>query len=307
MTVNAQSQALFNANAVLASKGRSFYWARKLLGAKHAERATRLYGFCRYVDDLADEAQSVSAAKQALAETAQDIAAGRSQQPVVSDMIALIQECDINPSCVQELINGVTSDLDLVRMKDLPQLLRYCYRVAGTVGLMMSAVLDVQDTTAAPFAIDLGIAMQLTNICRDVSEDAMQNRRYLPASILGDIEPEALTHNAVFAKHTIATLLDLADRYYKSGESGLAFLPLGARAGIFVAARIYRGIGTDLRKRDFAYWTQRAVVSTPIKAKLTAQALLSFTFNRALWQNCESHDDQLHTALLGLPGVKYGL
>jgi phytoene synthase len=135
--------ALATAENALKKKGRSFYWARRLLGPVHASRATRLYGFCRHLDDLADEATSVASARVKLSAASQDIAAGVSSDPVIRDGIELMQECKISPVIAVELVKGLLSDLDLVRCPDEAALLQYCYRVAGTVGVMMCGVLDV--------------------------------------------------------------------------------------------------------------------------------------------------------------------
>jgi hypothetical protein len=149
---------------------------------------------------------------------------------------------------------GVESDPGEVRVADVAELLRYCYRIAGTVALMRTAALDVTVPEPLPHAIDLGVAMQLTNICRDVREDALRGRRYLPATLGGVLEPAALIDPACAARaaavHAVRTLLDLADRHHTSGEQGLRYLPCGARAGILVAARVYRKIGVVLRRRD---------------------------------------------------------
>ncbi len=295
------------ADAVLAAKGRSFHWARHLLGRVHAARATRLYGFCRHVDDLADEATSAGAAREALASVARAVDAGTSADPIVVDALALMRECGIDPVVVLELIKGVASDIDPVRMPDQDALLRYCYQVAGTVGLMMCRVLDVDDAASFPHAIDLGIGMQLSNICRDVSEDAASDRRYLPASMIGDLPAEALILPCDSLqprlRRCVADLLDRADIYYRSGEQGLAYLPAGARAAILVAARVYRAIGTRLRHRDYAYWTGRAMVPKGVKAALTARALLTTPVRPSFWSPSRRHDEALHAALVGLPYI----
>jgi phytoene synthase len=171
----------------------------------------------------------------------------------------------------------VESDLGEVRVADMAEPLRYCYRVAGTVGLMRTAALDVTVPEALPHAIDLGVAMQLTNICRDVREDALRGRRYLPATLVSVLEPAALIDPACTARaaavHAVRTLLDLADRHYTSGEQGLRYLPFGARAGILVAARVYRKIGVVLRRRDGDCWSSRARVGATAKAAITLGAL----------------------------------
>ncbi|MBC7726362.1 MAG: phytoene/squalene synthase family protein [Microbacteriaceae bacterium] len=265
------------ADALLSQRGHSFHWARRLLSAPHAERATRLYGFCRRIDDLADEGPSPAAARDALAIIRQALQTRRSDDPAMRDMLQLMRGCGIDPAVPLELIQGVESDLGEVRMVDMAELLRYCYRVAGTVGLMMTAALDVTAAEALPHAIDLGIAMQLTNICRDVREDALRGRRYLPATLVGALEPAALIAptgaSRATAVHAVHTLLDLADQHYASGEQGLRHLPSGARAGILVAARVYREIGVVLRRRGGDCWSSRARVSAAAKAVVTLQAL----------------------------------
>ncbi len=266
------------ADALLTKRGRSFHWARRLLSAPHAERATRLYGFCRRIDDIADDAVSAADAHAGLAAVRRALETGRTDDLWVGDMLQLMRGCGIDPAIPLELIRGVEGDLGDVRVADLDELLRYCYRVAGTVGLMMTAVLDVRAPAALPHAIDLGIAMQLTNICRDVREDALQGRRYLPATLVGTLDPAALVDpdDAVraTASRALRTLLDLADRFYASGEEGLRHLPRGARVGILVAARAYRSIGVVLRRRDYDCWSSRAVVGTMRKTAITVHALI---------------------------------
>lgn len=265
------------ADQLLALHGRSFHWARRLLGARHAERATRLYGFCRRIDDLADNAASPADAHAALDAIRQALHDGQSDDAAVRDMLQLMHCCQIDASIPLELINGVGSDLGDVRFADMDELMDYCYRVAGTVGLMMTAALDVSVPEALPHAIDLGIAMQLTNICRDVRDDALLGRRYLPATLVGELPPAALIEptTAVRAKASDAlrTLLDLADGFYASGEQGLHFLPAGARTGILVAARVYRGIGVVLREREYDCWSARAMVGSGGKLAITLRAL----------------------------------
>ena len=172
---------------------------------------------------------------------------------------------------------------------------------------MMTGVLDVKCPSALPHAIDLGIAMQLTNICRDVADDAALNRRYLPASLLGKIEvdqlitPEPSVQSEL--KHCLKTLLALADQYYQSGEAGLHYLPLNARAAILVAARVYREIGQVLKARDYAYWEGRAYVMTRVKLTKTAAALLGTLGSPGFWYQKHKHNSALHAALVGLPSA----
>lgn len=295
------------AYALLAAKGQSFHWASHLLGSTHTQRATRLYRFCRYLDDLVDEATSADSALRSLNSVKAAVLAGNSSHAVVSDALKLMKECGINPDAVQELINGVSSDLGTVRVTDEAALLRYCYKVAGTVGIMMCAVLDVRDNSALPHAIDLGIAMQLTNICRDVTEDARLGRRYLPASLVGDLNPEDIivptSQDEVYIQRALAGLLSLAENFYASGMAGLSFLPLGARSGILVAAHIYREIGLKLKRAEYADWKKRTVVSKGAKAAVTFRALAFNVATPAFWRVVAPHDADLHEALRALPFV----
>jgi phytoene synthase len=289
------------ADAVLSAKGRSFHWARRFLGERHAERATRLYMLCRYVDDIADEADSGPAALQALAKMKQDIGSGRSTDPIVADGIRLFAECGIEPGIFIELIDGVESDLGTVRIADTDALIHYCYQVAGTVGLMMCRILDAKEAAADAHAIDLGIAMQLTNICRDVVADATLDRRYLPATLVGELAPAALlqpdTGTDAAVRSALSDLLQLADRYYQSGESGLAYLPVASRTGILLAARVYHAIGSTLRRNDFCFQSGRAVVGTGRKSLITLQTLAEFVLHRRYWQVPAAHDAALHEPL----------
>lgn len=302
------------ANEVLATRGRSFYWARHLLSARHAARATRLYRFCRHIDDLADETACKVQAYEALDSLRADILSQHSSNPVILDALALMQECAIDPVIVLELVCGVRSDLEQVAIADEPELLRYCYRVAGTVGIMMCHALDVDNPAAFHHAIDLGIGMQLTNICRDVAEDASLGRRYLPATLVGDCAPATLLRPDAplrgVVTHAVGSLLNTAEKYYRSGEDGLRYLPSGARAGILVAARLYRAIGRRQQRRNCDYWTRRVIVRSPAKLALTLQALAELTIGRADFLRnglrghsaCHGqHDALLHASLAGLP------
>ena len=293
--------ALQNADLVLSRKGRSFHWARRWMAPAHASRATRLYGFCRYVDDLADEDCPGQDPRTALTLVAQGIASGASQNPIVTDAIALMRECNIQPAMILTFIDGITSDLGTVRMADEGALLRYCYQAAGTVGSMMCRVLGCADPAALRHAVDLGIAMQLTNICRDVAADAAAGRRYLPATLIGDVAPQELVDPALSLQPRLQAcidhLLDTADRYYRSGEAGLAHLPIGARCSILVAARVYRAIGTRLLQHGSAYWLGRTVVPRRSKALVTLRALLLTPLLPGFWVPARHHDSTLHGAL----------
>ena len=299
-----------DAASTLSRHGRSFHFASKLLDPQTANRSARLYRFCRYVDDIADDAEDLDLARQRLDKISAMLVDCISDDPVIADFLDLTRECRIEIEPALELLRGVRSDLDLVRFADEAELLRYCYRVAGTVGLMMCAVLGVRQPQAYPFAIDLGIAMQLTNIARDVAEDAAQGRRYLPASMVGEVEPSEIEHPDPELRNRLAlgvdALLNLAERYYDSGQRGLVFLPNRARLGIRVAARVYRRIGKRIRRNDCASWRGRAIVPGWQKVGV---ALWAITLEYSLRPHMRvgQHDGRLHQTLRGLFGTSRAL
>jgi phytoene synthase len=296
-----QTEYIKESNLVLAQKGKTFFWAKFLLNQKHATQAVRLYRFCRHIDDVGDDTADKSVARHMLLQIIEDLNAGRSNHPIISDAIVLFHESQININIPIALVQGVMSDLNIVRIKDEAALMVYCYQVAGTVGLMMSKILDVKDQRAFAHAIDLGMAMQLTNICRDVAEDALMNRRYLPASLIGDIDPAALMHPDEQTQHkiknTLVRMLSNADAYYQSGHDGLCFLPIRARFGIVIASGLYRHIGTHLAKNNYACWAFRSVVSKPLKALLTVKILIQSLFDKSFYFYTKAHNQRLHDAI----------
>jgi phytoene synthase len=294
-------------NKILAKKGKTFFWAKFLLKKEHAEDATRLYRFCRYIDDIGDDSEDKTHAHATLSNIISEITQGKSNDPVIADAIKLFNKKNIDVKIAIELINGVISDLKSVRLESEDQLLIYCYQVAGTVGLMMSKILDVRDERAYAHAIDLGIAMQLTNICRDVVEDALLDRRYIPGAMCKNLEPDSLIHPDEDTKNLISKsltyLLNMADTYYQSGHNGLCFLPFRARMGMAIAGFLYRHIGVRLKNNHCAFWNGRVFVSKSLKLGLTIQILLSSFFDAGFYQYKGQHQARLHQSLKNLPLV----
>ncbi len=271
-----------DSRVVLATRARSFRWAAAFLPEGSHDEAAILYAFCLEVDDAADESGSREEAERALAVIEGGLA-GEPANPVVTAVRERIDGKAIRGYAVRDLIAGARSDLDQVQVADDGELIRYAYRVAGTVGLMMCPVIDVQDPEAFPHAIDLGIAMQLTNICRDVLEDAQMGRVYLPATRLlaAGTSPEAIVDGTV-DREAVATVvcdvLALAETHYRSGEAGLRFIPWRPRLAIAIASRLYRAIGLrlarsggdSLRGRTVVPWWEKlmwvvvAIISWPL-------------------------------------------
>ena len=303
MLTSYKAKPMQSAVNVLAHHGKSFRFAGRFLDKNQLEDCARLYRFCRFIDDLVDEASDTRAARNQLAALKNDLSYGCSSEPIVQDFIELAKQCQMQAKVVLELIKGIESDLDPVLIQNEFQLLRYCYRVAGTVGLLMCDVFEVHDKNARNHAIDLGIGMQLTNIARDVKEDATLGRRYIPSDWAGKVAPELLaeprqkTPNSI--NESVKRLIALADNYYASGSQGLRFLPSRAQAGITIAAAIYREIGTVLSERGFDIHSGRAHVGLLRKIRVALRSVLSNPRS----QPYESHDPTLHTHLAGLPNA----
>lgn len=292
------------ARAVLRRHGKSFHFAGRFLPAKDTENSARLYRFCRYVDDLVDEAADTTAARRKVNAILRDLERGSSADPIAQDFLLLSREKGIPLEVPSELCKGALQDLTLTRVTGEPELLRYCYRVAGTVGLMMSRVLGATNPWASAHAIDLGIGMQLTNIARDVMEDARRGRLYLPGKDFDSLRLAQIASGSPDARKPlrdgVKQLLALAENYYESGERGLAYLPARARLAILVAARVYRSIGREIAFQDYAPWRGRAVVTTRKKILIAGKAVVAFAAQQR-FRGIPTHDGKLHKDLAGLP------
>lgn len=287
----------------LRTHGKSFYWAGRLLGAVHGMRSARLYAFCREVDDLADTGQDKNHAAAALDDLEARLISGRLREAWLVDAACIFREAQIPIWIPLELIRGARWDVASGLIRDEAELLRYAFQVAGTVGLMMSRILDVSAPAALDHAIDLGIAMQLTNIARDVPRDAGIGRRYLPEIWLppnfdGRLDCPSPRFKPDLCR-SVLKLLDVADLYYESGLRGLSFLPLKARGSILLAARLYRAIGLEIRKRGGDCWSGHVFVDPQQKMMITAQTLKEPLLNRCFWQTPPEHDANLHRSILG--------
>lgn len=281
--------------AVLQQHAKSFRWAQLFLGPRQRADSAVAYAFCRLVDDTVDEAPNEATARAGLAELEAMLEGQKEPSPLILAYRELGERAHFGLEPARSLLRGAESDLGPVRVADDGELGTYCYRVAGTVGLMMCGILGVTDPRAHRHAVDLGVAMQLTNICRDVREDAELGRVYLPQARLsrhgltgsdllqGGMLCEDPARRRALAQVT-AELLELADQAYASGEAGLPYLPIRARLAIAVASRVYGGIGRRLRRvRDSDPWPGRVHVPSHLKLALVVQAFGPWA--RASWAN----------------------
>lgn len=266
-----------SAEETLRRHGRSFHLAGRVLPRATRARAAGLYAFCRHVDDLADAEQDRDRAAHELSRLRDDLARRSARCPHSARLLGLAAETGLPIEPALLLIDTVSEELQGRRVASRAQLIDYAYGVAGTVGLMMCKILDASDPKASAHAVDLGIAMQLTNIARDVGEDAAMGRIYLPASWLGAMTPaEILAPDAVgqqALRRATARCLALADGYYASGLAGLRYLPARCRYSIAVAARVYRAIGDRVAAADYRSWDRRAVVPVPARLRIAAGGL----------------------------------
>jgi phytoene synthase len=294
------------ASQSLKKNGKTFWLASLFLPRQVAADATTLYAFCRRMDDLADQPNALNATEE-LDRVRGVLRAGRSEQPVVLRLIKLAECRGLDLRAAECLLDVLLQDASAdVRIQDETELLRYCYGAAGTVGLMMFAVLQASGSAAKVQAIDLGIAMQLTNIARDVQEDARMGRRYLPAAWVGDLSPEEIagaktgSREAEQIKPAIEKILALADVFYASGALGFPAIPSSARLGIRIAASVYRQIGVELRGRGCDFTRGRVVVSLPKKLRIAATVIAGNSELERL--DGSARVENLHVALAGLPG-----
>lgn len=284
---------------MMAHYGKSFHWAAMVLPAQQLRDAKCVYAFCRYIDDIVDEEEN-SAEK--IAAIKQQIKSRQSTNPIVRDILSLQSRLQIKTELLMQLIDGVYNDVDLQSIMDEAALLRYSYGVASTVGLLMCAVFHVTDKNALRFAIDLGLAMQLTNIARDVQEDAERGRVYLPqAWFKQSVTAEDILSNRIDQEDFSRVhqhLLRLADRYYASADFGLAYLPFRARLSIIIASRVYAKIGQKIKQLTLTeYFASNRIYTTTTEKISASIAALRELLSHKKYFTANEHNHELHDAI----------
>ena len=268
---------------------KSFSGAARLFSRDTRHDAYMLYAWCRYCDDRIDGQEfgfrRPGAAEECaqtclneLREKTRRALKGEADEPVFHALARVVHKHDIPERHPFELIDGFAMDVGERFYRTETDTLEYCYHVAGVVGVMMAMIMGVRDRATLIRACDLGLGFQLTNIARDVVEDAQAGRIYLPDDWLRDagLQREQITDLAHRAKvyEVIERLLRLADRYYASAQEGIARLPLRSAWTIAAAARVYRGIGQEIQSRGAQAWDGRVITSRGRKlASLTLGGL----------------------------------
>ena len=218
---------------LLSIYAKSFNWAGFFLPKKTYSKCSALYDFCRVADNIADDKEKLEIKEIKFNQFEKDFMQKNFDNPIVKNMWDLIDEFEISVKIIEDLLDGIRSDIkEKVILNSKKDLLIYSYRVAGTVGLMMAKILKVDKKSSLKSAIDLGVAMQITNISRDVIEDSKINRFYI---------------NSNFEE--IASTIDLADTFYNNSFYSIKDIPISFRFSILVARRIYRKIGHKILQK----------------------------------------------------------
>ncbi len=298
--------------ATMRDGSKSFFAASRILPQRVRDPATALYAFCRITDDVADAVDAEPDAILKLRErldriyqgTPDDIAADRALSIVV-------KEFDLPISLPLALIEGYEWDTRFKTYDTLEDLLDYCARVAGTVGAMMCVIMDRREPETLARACELGLAMQLTNIARDVGEDAANGRIYLPLSWLREagLDPQAWLAKPEFNDEiasVIARLLKHADVLYSRAENGISDLPWDCRPAIQAARLIYAEIGRQVEKLNLDSVSTRAYVPSKRKVVLLAEAFtaISKIFSRQLKVDADKAIQYLVDAVIEVPHEK---
>ena len=261
---------------------KSFNWAGFFLPKKTYKNCSYLYDFCRVVDNIADDENEIEIKKIKFQKFVNDFKQKNFEDPIIHNMWNIINEFNISLEIIYDLFDGIESDIKQnVKIDTRKDLLIYCYRVAGTVGLMMAKILKVSKKQSLKSAIDLGIAMQLTNISRDVIEDSKKNRSYINGSF-----------------EEINSTIKLADTFYKNSFYSIREIPLSFRFSILVARRIYRKIGYKiLKKKTFENYSKSGKIFVSNFEKVL-ETILSI-YDLIILSLLNKNDDQIeHDHLL---------
>jgi phytoene synthase len=293
-----------NAKALFREKSRSFSLAARFFRPDDQTDVARLYRFCRCLDDLADDSQAGDVEEL---QVALDRLTGQAVAPPDSfeaDFLRLSRERSLPREPALELVKALQADCGSRVIRTDTELIRFAYGVAGTVGQMLRFVIGAGDPRAEPFAIDLGIALQLSNVMRDVAEDTQRGRFYLPSewvlpavverALDGDRDAEERVNTAIRKTYR------LAEMYYDSAKQGFSYIPNRNRRVIFLAAALYREIGTKVLKSGAMHLHKRIVLTPAEKVFVGVSSIRDYQrWNRNHWQRdpFPQHPSVLHTVL----------
>ena len=265
-------------NNLLKKHAKSFYWASFFLSKEIFNKCSSLYNFCRTLDDIVDEDNKLEIKKNNFLQFKKQFMNKNLSNPIIKEMWSIINSEKISEKVVTDLFEGVETDLEeKVQINSKKELLVYSYRVAGTVGLMMSKILKVKNKEALKGAIDLGIAMQLTNIARDVCEDKDRNRQY--------IKPDF---------SAIKETINESQIFYQKSFSSISSIPLRSRFSVIVARRVYKKIGDYiLKQKNTENYNKAGKIYVPIFGKIIQTFLSVFDFVKLLFVKQLNYDNHI--------------
>jgi phytoene synthase len=269
--------------SLLQGGSRTFFAASLVLPKRVSTPATGLYAFCRLADDAIDQGADRARALESLHARLDRIYAGAPCDHTADRAFAdVVRQHEIPKALPAALLEGFEWDARNRRYENIHELCAYGIRVAGTVGAMMAIVMGVRGRALLARACDLGVAMQLTNIARDVGEDARCGRLYLPLDWMraAGLEPDEWLANPVFCAE-LGGVMRTAEELYRRADAGLAKLPRACRPGMFAARLLYADIGREVARRGYDSVSQRAVVATSRKITLLLKGLLAASFRRS--------------------------
>ena len=264
---------------LLEKHAKSFYWASFFLSKKTFDKCSYLYNFFRTLDDIVDSNIILDIKKKNFIKFKDDFINKNPNNLIIKEMWSIIDSENISKKVVIDLFDGVETDLEEnVKISSKKDLFIYSYRVAGTVGLMMSKILNVKNKEACKGAIDLGIAMQLTNIARDVCEDQERKRQY--------IKPDFVS---------IKETINDSKIFYEKSFNSISSIPLRSRFSVIVARRIYRKIGDYiLKQKNIDNYNKAGKIYVPIFGKINQTILSIFDFIKLLFVKELNYDNRIN-------------
>ena len=268
---------------LLKKHAKSFYWASFFLSSKTLDKCSSLYNFCRTLDDIVDDDNNLEIKKEIFSKFKRDFENKNLNNQIIKDIWSVIDNENISKQIIIDLFNGVETDLkEKVVINSKKDLLVYSYRVAGTVGLMMSKILKVKNKEALKGAIDLGIAMQFTNIARDVCEDKARNRQYIDHDFLA-----------------IQKIISESQIFYENSFNSISNIPIRSRFSVIVARRIYRKIGDYiLKQKNIDNYNKAGKIYVPMVEKIIQTFLSVFDFIKLLFIKNLNYDNQTNHNIL---------
>ena len=268
--------ALIKNTSLIKKNSKTFYLASAFLPHNVKKKVLEVYAFCRLYDDIVDLKLDNN----------------------LDNLQSKIKYLNLNEKVIEQIKAGIDSDRNFKRYNNIHELIQYSYRVAGCVGLIMCELLKVKNAKHKYHAIDLGIAMQLTNICRDISEDLINGRVYIPKTMLPE-DNISMKNEAVFV--CVNELLILSEKYYESALCGIKHIPIRSRFSILLALRLYQAIGKKIKRNKNKYLIKKINTTKFEKFLILILCSFEFLFMHLFSLRKTQHNPELHEAVKGFP------